>query len=156
MEYENKIIFEHTSIKNILEMIKIDKLIYPLKYRKTFYGQLCNSQVKHGYLFLLDQKYIGCCSYEIDKECSNAYIMTFGIVNTFRRKGIGKICLEKLEKKLLNEFGIPIFRLHVQTSNSEALSFYKKNGYEVIKIEESYYRNILPKSAYFLEKSFLI
>lgn len=42
--------------------------------------------------------------------------------------------------------------LHVQTSNEEALIFYKKYGFEIIGTVEGYYKKITPPDAYILSK----
>lgn len=43
--------------------------------------------------------------------------------------------------------------LHVQTTNQEALSFYKNHGFEVTDTTASYYKNIDDKDAHVLTKS---
>lgn len=42
--------------------------------------------------------------------------------------------------------------LHVQTTNQEALSFYKNQGFEITGTSENYYKNIDDKDAYVLTK----
>lgn len=43
--------------------------------------------------------------------------------------------------------------LHVQTTNQEALSFYKNQGFEVTDTTTNYYKNIDDKDAHVLSKS---
>ena len=44
------------------------------------------------------------------------------------------------------------FCRHVQVSNEEALSFYKRFGFKIKEKEEKYYKRIEPTDAYVLEK----
>ena len=43
--------------------------------------------------------------------------------------------------------------LHVQSNNEQALSFYKKNGFEVEEHLQNYYTDLEPSDCYFLAKS---
>uniref|UniRef100_A0A1I7Z0R8 N-terminal methionine N(alpha)-acetyltransferase NatE n=1 Tax=Steinernema glaseri TaxID=37863 RepID=A0A1I7Z0R8_9BILA len=47
---------------------------------------------------------------------------------------------------------ITSIKLHVQTSNKEALEFYEKFGFQVTEIVEDYYKRIEPNDAYYLAK----
>lgn len=42
--------------------------------------------------------------------------------------------------------------LHVQTINTAAVDFYKKNQFEVVSTEKDYYKNIENRDAYLLSK----
>ena len=42
--------------------------------------------------------------------------------------------------------------LHVQTNNEEAICFYKKFGFAVVKEVENYYPRLTPSNAFILEK----
>jgi L-amino acid N-acyltransferase YncA len=42
--------------------------------------------------------------------------------------------------------------LHVQTSNEEAISFYKKFGFEIVETIKDYYKRIEPRDCYIVQK----
>jgi ribosomal protein S18 acetylase RimI-like enzyme len=42
--------------------------------------------------------------------------------------------------------------LHVQTSNEEAINFYKKFEFEVVETIKDYYKRIEPRDCYVLQK----
>ena len=45
--------------------------------------------------------------------------------------------------------------LHVQTDNEEAICFYKKFGFAVVKEVENYYPRLTPSNAFILEKQLI-
>lgn len=62
-------------------------------------------------------------------------------------------------KKLLNHAlelcakqNISEIYLHVQTNNEDAISFYKKFGFEITETIQNYYTNITPPDCYVLTK----
>eukprot|EP00055_Hartaetosiga_balthica_P005793 m.17528 g.17528 ORF g.17528 m.17528 type:complete len:221 (+) comp4795_c0_seq2:140-802(+) len=68
------------------------------------------------------------------------YIMTIGVVSTARRQGLGTLLLHRLLQS--NEVQSPnckaIF-LHVLSTNSTAIAFYLKQGFQTHKHLKSYY-----------------
>jgi ribosomal protein S18 acetylase RimI-like enzyme len=43
--------------------------------------------------------------------------------------------------------------LHVQTNNTAAVDFYKKNDFEIISTEKDYYKHIEPRDAFLVSKT---
>lgn len=72
----------------------------------------------------------------------------------YRGVGIGtrlvQRCLSILESSLPE---VKEAYLHVQTSNDEAIEFYKRFGFEVGDVIENYYTRIDPPHAVILKKS---
>jgi histone acetyltransferase MCC1 len=67
------------------------------------------------------------------------YIMTLGILNQYRRKGLGRLLLEKC---ILHARGFPCcgaVYLHVITSNRGAIRFYESNDFQRLRELEGYY-----------------
>lgn len=69
-------------------------------------------------------------------------------------KNIGSKLVEHILEQAKLDKEVTKVYLHVQTVNTAALEFYKKNGFEVVSTEKDYYKNIEPKDAYLLEKTF--
>lgn len=58
------------------------------------------------------------------------------VSDEYKRFGIGTKLLKYIEKE-----GITNITLEVRESNTVAINFYKKNGYEVAAIRKNYYKN---------------
>ena len=56
--------------------------------------------------------------------------------DNFKRKGIGTILLNEIEKN-----NIKNITLEVRESNVDAINFYKKNGFKIEAIRKNYYEN---------------
>jgi ribosomal protein S18 acetylase RimI-like enzyme len=81
------------------------------------------------------------------------YIMTFGVLAPYRNRGIGNALLNWVLKDLCKDrLGLEAVYLHVQISNTEALEFYKKAGFEITETIENYYKRIDPPHCHILQK----
>jgi len=78
------------------------------------------------------------------------YIIALAVDARFRRRGIGRLLFQQaLGAAKLG--GARSITLHVQTSNSDALDFYNKLGFEVISTLMGYYSSrIDPPDAHVL------
>lgn len=69
-----------------------------------------------------------CCRIEpvqMDATQERLYIMTLGVLATWRRRGVGTQLLLRMLDTLKRYPAIHEVYLHVQTSNKEAVQFYK-------------------------------
>ena len=82
-----------------------------------------------------------------------AYLMTFSVLNPYRKHGIGKQMLEYGIQEFVKKNSIPKIQLHVHVENKEALIVYNRLGFKEIQLIENYYsQNIVPPHALLLEK----
>jgi ribosomal protein S18 acetylase RimI-like enzyme len=70
-------------------------------------------------------------------ECE---ILNIAVHPAFRRNGIGRKLFEATVEKCLSQ-NVESIWLEVRKNNDEAVSFYKKNGFEVIYTRKDYYQN---------------
>ena len=95
-----------------------------------------------GFVLLDGNKFIGCSSglaYKNGDIYNNWCTLTdLFIEKEYRRQGLGRKVLQKLEEKL-NSLGI--HKIWTWTAGYEAPDFYKKQGYEVFCELEKYYFN---------------
>jgi ribosomal protein S18 acetylase RimI-like enzyme len=91
------------------------------------------------------------------------YIMTLGVLAPYRNHGIGTKLVQSVIDYIQNEKVTPTsgkkintideIKLHVQTSNTDAIQFYcTKFGFEKGELIENYYKRIDPPHCYILRK----
>lgn len=71
-----------------------------------------------------------------------AYILTLGVVKSFRRKGIATLMIHNLEENLKNLISLQYCKaiyLHVLTTNTLAIRFYEKLHFKRFKLLPFYY-----------------
>ncbi len=99
---------------------------------------LKNNQSNKYLLLFLNKELIGFLSY-IDMF-TTATIVQICIKNEFRRLGYGKMLMEEMEKKLTSKIEkCEYISLEVRASNSGAIKFYEKLGYQFIVNKKHYY-----------------
>jgi ribosomal-protein-alanine N-acetyltransferase len=73
-----------------------------------------------------------------DGKLVNGHILTIDVLPSHRRKGIGQMLLEEMEKIFVQK-GVEACLLEVREGNAAALSLYHKLGYKEIGRLENYY-----------------
>jgi ribosomal-protein-alanine N-acetyltransferase len=73
-----------------------------------------------------------------DGKLVNGHILTIDVLPSHRRKGIGQMLLQEMEKIFVQK-GVEACLLEVREGNAAALSLYHKLGYEEIGRLENYY-----------------
>jgi ribosomal-protein-alanine N-acetyltransferase len=66
-----------------------------------------------------------------------AWIATFCVLNTYRRRGIGSMLLQACEDRL----DVPRVRLSVRASNLPAIQLYRGFGYQKVGLWAKYYQD---------------
>lgn len=72
--------------------------------------------------------------YVNDKKEKIAYISLLAVKSEYRRKKIGSLLMQIVEK-VAKQSGMQSIKLEVKKENNKAISFYKKNGY--VKCQEA-------------------
>jgi len=88
-----------------------------------------------------EDKIVGFVDYMI--TFNSATISQIAVLSNYRKKGLGSKLLEEMEKSFPKEIDdvVETITLEVRESNINAISFYKKNGYEDVVIKKNYYKN---------------
>lgn len=94
-----------------------------------------------------------CCRVEPTEEFFRLYILTFGVLDAYRRLGIGKRMLDHVLAKAAEQPEVKEVYLHVQVGNEGALAFYRSNGFDGDTVVPEYYKNIEPTGAILLRRS---
>lgn len=89
-----------------------------------------------------------CCRIEKKGEQGRLYIMTLGVLAPYRSCGIGTKLLTTTMDEADQDGSIEEVYLHVQTSNTDALDFYKRFGFEQREKICNYYKRIDPPDCF--------
>ena len=97
-----------------------------------------------------------CCRLEKKTEGSKdlkLYIMTLGVLAPYRSCGIGSKLLATVLDEADHDSSVDEAYLHVQTSNTDALDFYKRFGFEQREKICNYYKRIDPPDCFVMVRS---
>jgi len=159
--------FGEITHKNMGQLKVLNAVIFPVKYNDKFYSGLLHS-VEFSKLVYHTDILVGavCCRMEAaesDKKeippqqlytptSHRLYIMTLGVLAPYRRYGIGGKLLNFVLELAKTRSSIEEIYLHVQTNNEEAINFYKRFGFEIVKTIPNYYQRIVPPDCYVVAK----
>jgi ribosomal-protein-alanine acetyltransferase len=75
-----------------------------------------------------------------DRKAVNGHILTIDVSPLHRRKGIGRMLLQEMER-IFAQKGVQACLLEVREDNAAAISLYRKLGYKEMGRLENYYGN---------------
>jgi len=85
------------------------------------------------------------CGFMISNICKNrVHIMSIAVYEKFRNLNVGTSLINHLKKNFTEN----IITLNVQQSNKNAINFYKKNNFFIVKELKKYYSNLDCNDAY--------
>ena len=146
-----KVEFGDINKNNYNQLKQLNNLSLPVRYQTGFYYRIVN-HLRYGRFAYLNDIIVGAISWKYDKcgNENNVYIMTINVLESYKRHKIGTQLLQELIRLHKNMKEISYINLHVHIQNDIAKKFYEKNGFEVVKILDNYYTDIVPKGAYYL------
>ncbi|OAX41069.1 N-acetyltransferase NAT13 [Rhizopogon vinicolor AM-OR11-026] len=149
----SRITFAYLTYRNIGTVRKLNSVLFPIKYSDKFYQDILATEVEDFcQLVYYNDVPVGiiCCRL----ENKDLYLMTMGVLAPYRSRQLGSETLKRIIKAAASHSKPKIRRiyLHVQTSNTEAKNFYEKNGFKEVGIKEDYYKKIVPRDAWILER----
>jgi ribosomal-protein-alanine acetyltransferase len=71
-------------------------------------------------------------------EIKLGHIVTIDVVPKYRRKGVGMLMLQEVEREFQNA-GVKVCYLEVRADNTAAKKLYQKRGYRQVEVLEDYY-----------------
>ena len=139
--------------KNMMQLRKINTALFPIRYNHKYYSDALASGdfTKLAYYSDICVGSVACRLEKKEGGAVRIYIMTLGVLAPYRGLGIGTKLLNHV-LDLCTKQNIKEIYLHVQTSNEDAINFYKKFGFEVTDTIQNYYTNITPLDCYVLTK----
>ncbi|KAM3141397.1 hypothetical protein pb186bvf_006515 [Paramecium bursaria] len=106
---------------NRKEKIIIAALIYQIRYTKYKY---------------MKWREIFC---EFWKNLTAIYIMTIGVMNEFRGKGIAEKMIDQLKSQFLINPQLKYIYLDMVIYNEIGMKFYQKNGFQIVRTKRQHY-----------------
>lgn len=139
--------------KNLMQLKKLNTALFPVRYNDKYYADALSSG-EFSKLAYFSDICVGSIACRLEKKEGGAvrvYIMTLGVLAPYRGLGIGSTLLNHV-LELSAKQNIGEIYLHVQTNNKDAISFYKKFGFEITETIQNYYTNITPPDCYVVTK----
>ncbi|KAL3663357.1 hypothetical protein V7S43_011762 [Phytophthora oleae] len=142
---------------NVQRLRELNLQLFPVRYNLAFYKEVVSCSEGYAQLACVGGYAVGaiCCRREPVAEgpagLERMYIMTLGVLESYRRTRIGSRLLEGAIAQSIKDGVVQVY-LHVQTSNSAALRFYLSHGFEATQILRNYYKRIEPPDCYVLRR----
>ena len=147
---------------NIEQFKTLNVSALPVRYSTKFYKDLLDNVPPKYIKFAFWNGFaVGsiCCRVEDQKPVEGQenkgkrlYIMTLSILPAYRRRGVAGALLDHVVKAAMEDKHISDIYLHVQTSNEEALGFYKAKDFTIGEKLEGYYKRIDPPDCFIVNK----
>ena len=130
------------TLKDFEQICEIEQACFVEPYTREQLMYEFNENPLNKILVACDEdKIVGFVDYMI--TFNSATISQIAVLPNYRKKGLGSKLLEEMEKSFPKEIDdvVETITLEVRESNINAISFYKKNGYEDVVIKKHYYKN---------------
>eukprot|EP00124_Ichthyophonus_hoferi_P001845 Ihof_evm2s109 gene=Ihof_evmTU2s109 len=118
---------------NVKLLRLLNSTVFAVQYNDQFYTDIQEAG-EFAKLAWYNDVMVGavCCRIEPQEDgTKHVYIMSLGCLAPYRRLGIGRVMLQHILDQSQKDTAITKVYLHVQINNEEALSFYKKEGFEI-------------------------
>lgn len=148
--------FGNINAKNLGQLKVINAATLPVSYSEQFYSSLISTHTKYSWFAYLNDLTVGAitCREEVIEDSKYGHVMTCTVLPAYQRLKIGSQLLSHLEEALRSDPEIKGIHMHVWTKNEAAFNFYKRQGLEVVRIDEGYYKDLDPSDGYVMRKEF--
>ncbi len=137
-----KVLIRHAVREDFETLLEIDKASFPggVAYDAHELAYFMNHDGAETIVVEEDGTIIAFLIMEVHRNPRTATIVTVDVRENSRRKGYGTQLLMRAEE-ILGDYGIEVYDLQVDVSNTNAIRFYKKHGFSVIQTLSNYYAN---------------
>ena len=135
-----KTLIRHATSRDFSMLLSLDEECFPPEIAYDCYD-LKHMMSRPGAQTLVLEEDAKTCAFllvEMDRTRKTATLVTLDVQSEHRRKGYASALLSRSEQ-ILRGHGITAYILQVDTRNEAALSFYRKNGFEVDRLLRKYY-----------------
>lgn len=143
------------TVSDIPYIYNINKICLPIYYSLIEYMFFITNKL----VYVAEYKNIivGYILSDLDQNNKKIHIMSFSVLNKFRRHGIGSMLINSLIEYATKE-NLKILSLYVHVENINAIKFYENHQFIKIKLLKDYYIGIPYEKSldgYYMEKKII-
>jgi [ribosomal protein S18]-alanine N-acetyltransferase len=135
-----KTLIRYATTTDFQTLLSIDAACFPpeIAYDHWEFQDMMSSPGAETIVLEEDGKIRGFLLMDVDRRRKTATLVTLDVLSESRRKGHASKLLARSEQ-ILAGYGVAAYKLQVDTNNEAALSFYRKNGFEMQRLLRRYY-----------------
>lgn len=147
-EVGESFIIREASEEDILTVMNINRICLPENYSYTFFHSILKAYPKTFLVAEVDSKIAGYIMCRVERILSKlerfrikkaGHIISIAVLPEYRRRGIASTLIKKAMETLKKEYGCDEIFLEVRVTNNQAISLYKKLGFNEIDVLKRYY-----------------
>ncbi len=137
-----KTLIRHAVAADFESLLEIDKASFPggVAYDAAELAYFMNREGAETIVAEEDGGIVAFLILEVHKTRRSATIITLDVREGRRRSGYGTQLLKRCEE-MLAIHGVELYDLQVDVANRNAISFYKKHGFRIVRTLRKYYAN---------------
>ena len=119
-------------LEDALNIFLLDTQIFDESLGPNFINNdIRENKMAKYFVYEIGDKLIGYISAWVS---DNTTILSFGVLEEYRRRGVGQMLFDALEPEIVGDLS-----LEVRVSNLNAIRFYEKNGLKKVAVRKDYY-----------------
>lgn len=123
---------------DVAKIAELEKLCFSAPWSENAIAEELDNENAHFLVARFDRKVLGYIG--IHEVCGEAYIDNIAVNPDYRRLGLGEKLLQAAQKNAFDR-GCEFVTLEVRKSNENAISLYKKIGYQTVGERKNFYTN---------------
>jgi ribosomal-protein-alanine N-acetyltransferase len=137
-----KTVIRHAAHEDFETLLEIDEASFPggVAYDASELAYFMNREGAETIVAEEDGRIVAFLIMEVHRTRRTATIITLDVRESYRRSGYGTRLLQRTEE-MLDDFGVELYDLQVDVTNRNAIRFYKKHGFSVVRTLPKYYAN---------------
>jgi ribosomal-protein-alanine N-acetyltransferase len=137
-----KTLIRHAVRRDFETLLEIDEASFPggVAYDANELDYFMNREGAETIVAEEDGEIVAFLIMEVHRNHRTATLVTLDVRESWRRAGYGTRLLTRAEE-ILDDYGVEAYDLQVDVSNSNAIQFYKKHGFSIIRTLTKYYAN---------------
>jgi ribosomal-protein-alanine N-acetyltransferase len=137
-----KTLIRHALPIDFDSLLEIDVSSFPqgVAYDSAELAYFINRRGAETLVLEIDGAIVAFLILEVHRTRRSATIVTLDVREKHRRSGHATSLLERAEE-ILNDYGVEVYDLQVDTTNHGAIAFYKRYGFSIVRTLRKYYAN---------------